>query len=97
MHIITAAALSNKPEEAITKDSRERQLAKAVNFGLIYGMGPDRFRLYAKTSFDVNLSKAEAEQAKRVFFDLYREIKTYHRTIAEWPSETYACRKVKGK
>lgn len=89
LHIITAAALSNKPEEAITKDSRERQLAKAVNFGLIYGMGPDRFRLYAKTSFDVNLSKAEAEQAKRVFFDLYREIKTYHRTIAEWPSETY--------
>ena len=89
LHIITAAALSNKPEEAITKDSSERQLAKAVNFGLIYGMGPDRFRLYAKTSFDVNLSKAEAEKAKKVFFNLYREIKTYHRTIAEWPSETY--------
>jgi DNA polymerase-1 len=36
MHKYTASVLLGKKEEEITKE--ERQLAKAVNFGLIYGI-----------------------------------------------------------
>jgi hypothetical protein len=35
----------------------DRQLAKAVNFGLFYGMGVDGFRAYARTNYGVELTE----------------------------------------
>lgn len=45
VHIATAALTSGKKESEITKE--ERQRAKAVNFGLCYGMGADKLMVYA--------------------------------------------------
>ena len=33
-----------------------RQLAKALNFGLLYGMGVPGFRAYARSNYSLNLT-----------------------------------------
>jgi hypothetical protein len=55
-------ALARKKDPAI-KDAR--QLAKAANFGLPGGMGPDNFRAFAWATYRVRLS---ARQAARALF-----------------------------
>lgn len=53
IHAATAAAIYNVPLEAVTKEQRRH--AKAINFGLIYGMSP--FGLTRTT--DLTLAEAE--------------------------------------
>jgi DNA polymerase I-like protein with 3'-5' exonuclease and polymerase domains len=78
-HRTTAATITGKAESEIT--TRERKLAKAVNFGFLFGMGPARFRSYAADSYGVELSNAEAQSAKRSFFATYPGIATWHERI----------------
>jgi len=40
LHSRTAADLFDMPLKQVSKDSRERRIAKTINFGLMYGMGP---------------------------------------------------------
>lgn len=89
LHRITAAAVLGKPADTITK--AERQMAKAINFGLIYGMGAGRFQSYAKDTYNVELTEDEAKKAKRVFFRTYPKIFDYHARIQKMGSspETY--------
>lgn len=53
MHKYTASVLLGKKEEEITKE--ERQLAKAVNFGLIYGISAKGLAEYAYSSYGIAL------------------------------------------
>ena len=71
-HRLTAALLLGKATEAVTK--AERQLAKAVNFGLLYGQGAKGLSVYARKSFGVELSIEAAERYRRAWFDAYPEI-----------------------
>jgi len=75
-HRTTAATITGKPEEEIT--GHERKLAKAVNFGFLFGMGPARFRSYAAASYGVELSTSEAQSARRGFFATYPGIAAWH-------------------
>ncbi len=79
LHKITAAAVLNKPVEEITKS--ERQLAKAINFGLIYGMKPKKFQEYAENEFGVKMTEEEAKRARNIFFQTYPKILDYHARI----------------
>ncbi len=63
LHIRTASAIAGIPESAITKN--QRQLAKACNFGLIYGMGAKTLAAYAASSYNVTLSLKTAQQARK--------------------------------
>ncbi len=54
IHALTASELFDKPIEEISKD--ERQIAKTVNFGIIYGMGAQ------KLAREAGISKAQAKQ-----------------------------------
>ena len=66
LHTTTArAVLGREP----TKD--DRQLAKALNFGLLYGMGAERLRIYAQDEYGVTLSEAEAARFRQRFFQTY--------------------------
>ena len=47
------------PDAEVTK--QERKLAKAVNFGLLYGMSPGGLRSYAR-SYGVEMTREEAER-----------------------------------
>ena len=78
-HAMTAAALSGKPIGDIGKHSIERQAAKAINFGLIYGCGAKRLVASAKEMFDVDMTLRQAENAKSKFFKLYQGVYKYHR------------------
>ena len=70
LHTLTASFLTGKAPEEISKN--DRQLAKAVNFGLIYGAGADTLRNYAKFNYGIELSGEEAKKFRKKFFKLYR-------------------------
>ncbi|MCX8061522.1 MAG: DNA polymerase I, partial [Anaerolineales bacterium] len=69
IHAATAAAIYNVPLEAVTKEQRRH--AKAINFGLIYGMSP--FGLTRTT----DLTLAEAENFVEAYFRRFPGVKAY--------------------
>lgn len=76
VHRMTASRLLGKALEAITVG--ERTLAKAVNFGLVYGMGAAKLVVYAKTTYDVLLSFQDATEFREIYFDTYRALPHWH-------------------
>src|SRR5262249_9192338 len=78
LHRLTARALLGK--EGIGK--QDRQLAKAVAFGLLYGMGAKGLRVYAKQRYGVDMTREEAGRHKRTFFATYPGLATWHRRTA---------------
>ncbi|PRP90959.1 DNA polymerase I, thermostable [Enhygromyxa salina] len=78
-HRATAANLAGKPEHEI--DSHERKLAKAVNFGFLFGMGARRFRQYARDSYGLELDERQAAAAREAFFRTFPGIAAWHRRI----------------
>lgn len=50
---------------------QDRQLAKAVNFGLIYGQSARGLVRYAKSSHGVELSERRANEIHERFFRAY--------------------------
>lgn len=79
-HRATAATLARKPEAEVTP--HERKLAKAVNFGFLFGMGARRFQEYAKNNYGLELDLAAAERAREAFFATFPGIAAWHRKIA---------------
>ncbi len=75
-HRATAATLTGKPEGRITP--HERKLAKAINFGFLFGMGARRFRDYAASSYGIDLDEAEARAAREAFLRTYPGIAAWH-------------------
>ena len=74
IHTITARSISGK--EQVSKE--DRKLAKAVNFGLLYGMGPAGLRHYAQGSYGVEMTSKEAERYWRGYFQTYPGLKAWH-------------------
>ncbi len=81
IHRLTASLISDIPIEAVTK--AQRQAAKAVNFGLIYGMGAAGLRQYAQLSYGVEMTLAQAEQFRDRFFRAYQGIAAWHKRIGD--------------
>lgn len=78
-HRATAATLAGKPEQAI--DNHERKLAKAVNFGFLFGMGARRFQSYARDSYGLELDEQQSNAAREAFFRTFPGIAAWHRRI----------------
>ncbi|KIG17346.1 DNA polymerase I [Enhygromyxa salina] len=78
-HRATAANLAGKPEHEV--DSHERKLAKAVNFGFLFGMGARRFAQYARDSYGLELDERQAAAAREAFFRTFPGIAAWHRRI----------------
>lgn len=75
-HTETAAAVTGKGASVITKE--ERKMAKAVNFGFLYGMGWKKFRIYADEKYGVKVSDEEAQAYRKAFFNQYRGLLPWH-------------------
>lgn len=75
-HRETAAAVTGKDPTTITKE--ERKMAKAVNFGFLYGMGAKKFRVYADEKYQVKVSEQEAADYRKKFFQQYRGLLPWH-------------------
>ena len=76
IHTRTAASVLGKPIKKVTK--QDRQLAKAVNFGLLYGQAPGGLVRYAKSGFEVDLTYEEAVDLHEKFFATYQGLKKWH-------------------
>jgi DNA polymerase-1 len=74
LHTLTAQSLIGRKE--VTKD--DRKLAKAVNFGLLYGMGAKGLQSYALKNYGVEMGQEEASLYRRRFFETYPELKGWH-------------------
>jgi DNA polymerase-1 len=57
----------------------DRQLAKCLNFGLLYGMGAATFANYAKAEYALNLTAEEAGGYRSAFFQNYPGLSAWHR------------------
>ncbi|MCL2304835.1 MAG: DNA polymerase [Planctomycetaceae bacterium] len=75
LHRFTASRLTGKPEAEITDE--ERRKAKAVNFGFPGGMGARRFREHAKATYGIDMTEAEAEESKKIWFDTFPEMRRF--------------------
>ncbi len=69
IHRKTASRVFNIPYDQVTKEDRSR--AKAVNFGIIYGMSG--FGL----AQDIHVSRSEAEKYIQEYFDKHPKVKSY--------------------
>ncbi len=69
IHTATAAAIWHIPMDEVTKD--QRRAAKAINFGIIYGQGPQGLAKAAGIRFD------EARQFIDEYFHVYAGVREY--------------------
>ncbi|MBI4280850.1 DNA polymerase I [Candidatus Uhrbacteria bacterium] len=69
IHRQTAAEIWNVPPEEVTKE--QRYAAKAINFGIIYGIGP------VALAESAGISVPEAKEFIQRYFDLYPELQNY--------------------
>jgi len=81
LHRYTASLLLGKKEEEVSKE--ERQLSKAVNFGLIYGISAKSLAQYARVGYGVPLTEEEAKAIRRKFFKTFKAFKRWHEEVKE--------------
>jgi DNA polymerase-1 len=74
LHRVTAAQVFNAPLDQVTKEQRD--FAKRLNFGVVYGIGAQRFALMT------GLTVPEAENVLRRYFATYRGLDNYLREAA---------------
>jgi DNA polymerase-1 len=84
LHTLTAQRVLGISE--VTPE--QRQLAKAINFGLLYGMGARGFRQYAKGQYGLDLTEEQAGRYRDAFFKAYPGLKRWHRSTPNNSIET---------
>jgi DNA polymerase-1 len=78
--------------------SREdRQLAKALNFGLLYGMGAERFRENATAEYRLDLSAEQAGRYRDAFFRAYPGLRDWHRSVGRTADAAIDTRTLAGR
>lgn len=92
LHRVTAAQVFSVALDQVTKDQRD--FAKRLNFGVVYGIGAQRF------SMMTGLSVTEAEDVLRRYFATYRKLDAYlresaSRAVSEKQARTASGRLVK--
>jgi DNA polymerase-1 len=93
LHTLTAQAVLGKAD--VTK--ADRQLAKAVNFGLLYGMGARGFCRYARTNYGVELTEGQARRCRQAFFAAYPALRRWHATVGRTADRPIEARTVAGR
>lgn len=79
LHLLTASLLQNKPMSEVTRE--ERQAAKAVNFGLVFGMGASGLRQSALHSYGVEMTQEESYLFRDRYFRAYSGIRQWHDAV----------------
>ena len=75
LHRVTAAQVFNVAVDQVTREQRD--FAKRLNFGVVYGIGAQRFSIMTGSSVP------EAENILRKYFATYRGLDTYLREAAD--------------
>lgn len=77
LHRTTAAAVAGVHPAAVTK--QQRQAAKPVNFGNLYGQGPAGLARTAKVDYGVDMTSTEAKRALTRFMLAYPALEAWKR------------------
>jgi DNA polymerase-1 len=75
LHRVTAAEVFNVSVDQVTREQRD--FAKRLNFGVVYGIGAQRFSIMTGSTV------SEAENILRKYFTTYRGLDTYLREAAD--------------
>jgi DNA polymerase I-like protein with 3'-5' exonuclease and polymerase domains len=75
LHNLTAALLLNVPPDEVSKE--QRQLAKAINFSLLYGGGAKNLMEAASAKYAIQMTEQEAQQFRRDFFTAYPRLRAF--------------------
>lgn len=89
IHRATAGQVFGIPYDKVTKE--ERSAAKAVNFGIVYGMGA--FSL----SQDLGITKKQADEYIESYFAKYPKVKSYLDGLVEQAKETGVAKTLFGR
>ena len=79
VHTVTAASVFGVPSDFVTPEMR--RAAKAVNFGIVYGISD--FSL----AQDIKSTKAQAKQYIDSYLDLYSGVRDYMKTVVDTARE----------
>ncbi|MBO3463268.1 bifunctional 3'-5' exonuclease/DNA polymerase [Aetokthonos hydrillicola Thurmond2011] len=98
LHRLTASLVLGKPLDEVVKS--DRQMAKPINFGLIYGMFPPRLQNYASVEYGVEMTLRDAKIFRLKFFESYRGLAQWHQRVNNalysnktWETRTLAKRR----
>jgi DNA polymerase-1 len=86
VHRLTAASVLAKRPGDVTPE--ERSLAKAIAFGILFGIGPKALRGYALNKYGVRISVGEAAQVRNRFFETYPDVRRWQLAQAEEAQRT---------
>jgi DNA polymerase-1 len=75
LHTLTAQKILGKADVS----KADRQLAKSLNFGLLYGMGAANLRTYCRSTYGVQLTDGQAKEYRSAFFKSYPGLSKWHR------------------
>ncbi|MDZ8226535.1 bifunctional 3'-5' exonuclease/DNA polymerase [Nostoc sp. ChiVER01] len=79
LHRLTASLVTGKHINEVTEE--DRRLAKAINFGLIFGMGAAKLQIYAQVKYGVAMTLEQAKAFSQRFFEAYPGIARWHENI----------------
>lgn len=86
IHLNTARSLTTDPWDQLSKDEQKanRTKAKAMNFGLIYGMQARSFVRYALDNYGLRITLKQANKWVETFFKTYPGIARYHEAVTSF-------------
>lgn len=84
LHTTTAKAVLGKDDVS----KADRQLAKSLAFGLLYGMGAKGLAAYAASNYGVAMTEAEAKRHRDAFFRTYPGLRAWHRSVTDGTVDT---------
>lgn len=76
LHKLTASTVLGGDPKSISK--QQRQTAKAVSFGLLYGQSAPGLVRYAASSYGVTLQDDQAKEIRTAFFRTYGHLRQWH-------------------
>jgi DNA polymerase I-like protein with 3'-5' exonuclease and polymerase domains len=81
IHSLTAAKVNNIDIKDVTK--QQRQIAKSMNFGLLYGIGAATLQKYIKNQVGIDLPLEEVASLRYNWLGIYEGVKKRHKLVAE--------------
>ena len=75
LHTLTARIITKK--DSVSPE--ERRLAKAINFGMVFGIGDAGLSEYAKSTYHVDMTTEEAKKFKERFFEAYQGVQAWQK------------------